>query len=203
MTDPIPHNRNKLGYLISVVTHPLVVFLPALVIVLKKTEPGEAIGWLVLIALVIFVPAFVLLRYVRHQGRHTYQREARHLIYLTFWLSMVACAILAVLLDAPQRLVFSLLSLCVWVPLQAFINMRFTKISIHVAVVSGIVMALILMGELVTLPAIAAAAGLVVATAWARMVTGNHTLAQVGLGMVVSASSVLAAFALMALWNPL
>lgn len=199
MSDPAPHNRNKLGRLIGRITHPLVIFLPTLIVVLKGTPLREVLGWLALIALVILIPAGLLLRRARRQGRHTYQRETRHLIYLTFWLGMVGCTVLAVLLDAPERLVFSLLSLCIWVPLQAFVNARLTKISIHVAVVSGIALALALMGELDSLSWIGAAVGVVAATAWARVVTGHHSPAQVGLGIVVSVSSVLTAFALLSI----
>jgi hypothetical protein len=199
MSDPVPYNRNKLGYIISMITHPLVVFIPTLVIVLRHADPLEAGAWLALIALVILIPAVVLLRRVRRQGRHTYQRDTRHLIYLTFWLSMLACAVLAVLLDAPQRLVFSLVSLCVWVPLQGVINARITKLSIHVAVISGIALALILMGELDTPLRVEAVVVVVAATAWARIVTGHHTPAQVGLGVIVSSASVLAAFALLSI----
>ncbi len=199
MSDPTPHNRNRLGRLIGRITHPLVIFLPTLVVVLRETPIREALGWLALIALVILIPAGLLLRRARQQGRHTYQRETRHLIYLTFWLGMVGCTILAVLLDAPERLVFSLLSLCVWVPLQALVNARVTKISIHVAVVSGIALVLILMGELDSVSWNLAAVGVVAATAWARIVTGHHSLVQVGLGIVVSVSSVLTAFALLSI----
>ena len=193
MSDPIPHTRNRLGNAISLITHPLVVFVPTLVIVMRHTDPVLAAAWIGFIALVILALAYIMMRWMRQQGRHTYQRESRHLIYLVFWVSMVICTALAVLLNAPERLRFSLLSLCVWVPLQSLINARCTKISIHVAVISGIAMALILMGELSSPPMIAAAAVVVLATAWARIMTGNHSPTQVSLGVMVSVASVLVA----------
>jgi membrane-associated phospholipid phosphatase len=70
-----------------------------------------------------------------------------------------------------------------------------TKISAHVGVISGIFATLYVMGNLRSLPLVAGA------TAWARVVTGHHTVLQVRLGIVVSAVSVGAAFVLMALFQ--
>jgi hypothetical protein len=203
MNDPEPHNRNRLGRIISLLTHPLVVFIPTLVIVLKNTEPLQAVAWLVLISVIILVPAVVVLGYFKRNERYTYQRETRHLIYAIFWLGMAFCIVLGIVADAPPRLVFSLLALCVWTPLQAFVNARFTKISVHVAVITGIATALVVMGDLNTLKLIGGACLVVAATAWARIVTGNHTRVQIALGILVSAISVVLAYGLMSLWRPL
>ncbi len=85
-------------------------------------------------------------------------------------------------------------------PLQAVINARLTKISAHTAVVTGILIALFLMGDLDSPLLVGGAVGIVFATAWARVVTGHHSLVQVSLGIVVSAVSVGIAFALVALF---
>ncbi|HEX3050375.1 MAG TPA: hypothetical protein VHP83_06960 [Aggregatilineaceae bacterium] len=201
MTEVIPHNRNRLGVWISRATHPLIIFIPTLIIVLKNTPLLEALGWISFIALLIFVPATILLRRLKQQGKQTYQREARHLIYVTFWVCMVMSTLLALVLGAPSRLLFSLLCLCIWVPLQYAVNARFTKISVHVAVISGIMLALLLMGELSSIPWLIGAIGVVLATAWARLVTGHHSLLQVSLGITVSTISVLLAFGLLALFH--
>jgi hypothetical protein len=147
VTDPVPHNGNRLGYWLGLMFHPFTVFIPALVVVLKDTEPIAAVGWVVFIAVIILVPALTLIHLARRQGRYTYQRGMRHPLYGVFWASMILCVGLAVTLDAPERLVFSLLALVVWVPLQAIINARLTKISAHTAVVTGILTALFLMGD--------------------------------------------------------
>ncbi len=203
MTDPVPHNQNRLGQVIGFIFHPLVIFIPTLVIVLKDAEPLAAVGWLVFVTVVILVLAAIVLLRLKRQGRHTYQREARHHIYFAFWMSMVICVGLGLILDAPHRLVFSLLCLCVWVPIQYVINARYTKISVHVAVITGIATALFVMGDLNSLLLVSGALVVIMATAWARMVTGNHSLLQVGLGMAVSVFSVLLAFGLFSLWYPL
>jgi membrane-associated phospholipid phosphatase len=203
MTDPVPHNQNRLGQVIGRIFHPLVIFFPTLMIVLKDADPLAAVGWLVFITIVILVLAAIVLLRLKRQGKHTYQREARHQIYVAFWGSMVVCVGLGVALDAPHRLVFSLLCLCLWVPSQYVINARYTKISVHVAVITGIAFALIVMGDLNTVLLVSGALVAVLATAWARMVTGNHSLMQVALGMAVSVLSVLLACGLFSLWQPL
>jgi membrane-associated phospholipid phosphatase len=112
---------------------------------------------------------------------------------------MLACLGLGLYLDAPRRLMFSLLCLVIWVPFQSAVNARFTKISAHTAVIAGICTALVAMGELNTVPLVLSAVAVVLAVGWARMVTGHHTLQQVSLGILVSAGSVFAAWVLMPL----
>ncbi|NLF79237.1 MAG: hypothetical protein GX573_26380 [Chloroflexi bacterium] len=200
VTDPVPHNGSRLGYWLGMLFHPFTVFIPALIVVLKDIRPIVAVGWVVFIALIILVPALTLIYLARRKGRYTYQRGMRHPLYGVFWVSMVVCVGLAVMLDAPERLVFSLLALVVWVPLQAVINARLTKISAHTAVVTGILTALFLMGDLDSLFLVVGAVSVVCATAWARVVTGHHSVSQVSLGVVVSVVSVGTAFVLMALF---
>ena len=79
--------------------------------------------------------------------------------------------------------------------------MRWTKISAHAAVVTGILTAFLLMGELNSLPLVVGAVGIVLLTGWARVSTGHHSWVQVGLGILVSAASVGAAFGLMTLFG--
>lgn len=193
MSDPVPHNRSRLGTWLGLIFHPFTVFVPALIVVLRDTEPLVAVGWVVFIAVMILVPLLLLIHLARRKGRYTYQRGMRHPLYLVFWISMVVCVCLASVLDAPERLVFALLTLVVWVPLQAVINARLTKVSAHTAVVNGILVALVTMGDIDTPLLIGAAVAAVAATAWARVATGHHTVLQVSLGLVVSTTAVFAA----------
>ncbi len=197
MSDPIPHNDNRLGYLLGYVFHPFVVFVPALFAVLKDTDPLQSLAWVVFIALMILAPVSLMIARAQRRERYTYQRITRHSLYVTFWLSILLCLTLAFALDAPKRLASSLLALIIWVPLQFLVNARFTKISAHTAVVTGIATALILMGNLNSIALVIGAGAVILATAWARVVTGQHSLLQVGLGIVVSATSVLIAFTIM------
>ncbi len=193
VSDPVPHNRSRLGTWLGAIFHPFTVFIPALIVVLRDTEPLVAVGWVVFIAIMILVPLLLLIQLARQQEHYTYQRGMRHPLYLAFWTSMVVCVALAAALDAPERLVFALLTLIVWVPLQAVINARLTKVSAHTAVVNGILVALVAMGDIDTPLLIGAAVAAVAATAWARVATGHHTVLQVSLGLVVSTTAVFAA----------
>ena len=199
MTNPVPHNQNRLGRMIGLIFHPLVIFIPTLVIVLKDADPLAAVGWLAFISVVILSLAAIVLLRLKRQGRHTYQREARHHIYFAFWASMVVCG-LGLVLDAPHRLVFSL-CLCVGAhPIhhqralhQDFGACRGHHRHRHRCCDGDLNNILLVSGALVA----------ILATAWARLVTGNHSPLQVGLGMVVSVLSVLLAAGLFSLWQPL
>jgi hypothetical protein len=65
------------------------------------------------------------------------------------------------------------------------------------AVVTGILTTLFGMGDLDSPLLIGGAVGIVVATAWARVVTGHHSVLQVCLGIGVSIISVAAAYEVM------
>lgn len=193
MSDPVPHNRSRLGTWLGLIFHPFTVFVPALIVVLRDTEPLAAVEWVVFIAVMILVPLLLLIQLARRKGCYTYQRGMRHPLYLAFWTSMMVCMGLAAALDAPERLVFALLTLVIWVPLQAIINARLTKISAHTAVITGILVALYALGDLDSPLLVVGAVGAVWATAWARIATGHHTVLQVSLGIVVSTTAVFAA----------
>ncbi|MBI5960348.1 MAG: hypothetical protein HY866_16530 [Chloroflexi bacterium] len=199
MSDPVPHNRNRLGWLLGFIFHPFTVFIPALVVVLNDTPRREALAWLTFIAVLLLGPTALLVQLARRRGRYVYQRETRHILYLTGELSILICTGLAIALEASPRLLFSLLTLALWVPLQYTVNARLTKISAHAAVISGIVAAFMVLGEIDSMPLALAGVGAVLATAWARVVTGHHTLTQVSLGIMVSITSVLAAAVLVSL----
>lgn len=197
MTDPIPHNRNQLGYPLSYVFHPLTLFIPTLVIVLKGTPIQIAVGWVAFISMMILLPAFFFMYLFRQQGKHIYHREHRHVLYITFWVSMLLCSGLAMFFDTPSRLIFSLICLLIWTPMQFLVNFYFTKISGHTTVVAGIMTALWVMGEFDHLALKFLAIVIVLLTGWVRIVTGNHTLEQVILGVLVSSGAVFIAAVLM------
>lgn len=200
MNDPIPHNRNRLGYILGYIFHPLVLFIPTLVVVLNGTAFPVAVGWVAFISAMILAPTLFFMVHFRQQGKHIYQREHRHMLYITFWVMMLVCTGVAILLDAPSRLVFSLVCLLIWTPIQFGVNFYFTKISGHTAVIAGILTAFWVMGILENPWLKLLAIAVVFIIAWARIVTGNHTLKQVALGIVVSSGSALIAALLMGWW---
>lgn len=190
MNDVVPHNQNKLGYVLGYVFHPFVIFIPALVIVLKGIPFFTAVGWVAFIAAIILIPLNLTILWERRRDQYVYQRKTRHSLYVVFWLSML-CGILASLFfEAPSRLIFALLCMWIWVALQFLVNLVHTKISGHTAIIGTIMGGLLVMGELDTPLLILFAFGAVAATGWARIVTGNHTHEQVIWGVVVSSGAV-------------
>lgn len=79
----------------------------------------------------------------------------------------------------------------IWVAPQFLVNLVYTKISGHTAIIDTIVDGLLALGELDTPLLIILALGAVAATGWARIVTGNHTREQVILSVRVRSGSVL------------
>lgn len=197
MTDIAPHNQNRLGYILGYVFHPFVIFIPALVIVLKGISFVTAVGWVAFIAVIILIPLNLTILWERCRGKYVYQRKTRHSLYIVFWLSMLSAILIGMVLDGPRRLIFAILCMWVWVALQFLVNLAYTKISGHTAIIATIMFGLLALGELDTPLLIVLAFGAVGATGWARIVTGNHTLKQVVLGVLVSSGAVLIAAALM------
>lgn len=197
MTDLVPDNRNRIAYLIGIVFHPFVIALPTLLVLLREIPIEQALSWTALILLVLVIPLAASLIFLRRRGKYAYQRRTRLPIYVTGWTSILLCLVLTVVLQAPKVLVACMAALALWIPLQFAINTWLTKISIHTAVITGCAIGLLLFGTfqspILQLLAIAAIA----ITAWARMVTRNHTVEQVILGIVTGAVPVLLIFPLL------
>jgi len=194
MTDIIPDNSNRLAYLLGLIFHPFVVAIVTLLIVLQDFSMGEAFTWTAVIGLVLIIPLMVAIRYQRRQERYTYQRQSRSPLYAVGWVSVAVALALTILFDAPHVLRACLASLLVWAPLQAWINARYTKVSTHVAVVTGCVTGVLFLGHLDTPLLLIAAPGVIALTAWARIITRNHTPLQVILGVFTGAIPVLVTF---------
>jgi hypothetical protein len=193
MTDPIPDNRNRLAHLLGYIFHPAILCVPTLALVLNHLPVVEAIGWTALVAAIVTLPGLVSITLLRRQQRYVHQRRNRHPVYVVLWLSVIACFVVVLLLDGPAALRVCLAALIVWLPAQFFVNAYYTKVSTHVAVAAGCCTGLLLLGRLdgLLLPAALVIIGL---TAWARITTRNHTPAQVLLGVLVGAGSVLVVF---------
>jgi membrane-associated phospholipid phosphatase len=82
----------------------------------------------------------------------------------------------------------------IWLPLQRFVNQRYTKVSTHTGVITACVLGLTLSGHLNTPLAYFLGAMVIVLTSWARIETHNHTRSQVVLGIIVGAIPVLITF---------
>ncbi len=199
--DVVPDNRHRLAYWIGRILHPYLLGLPTLVVILKDLSLSEIVLWSVLILGLLLIPGLLLEAYLRRQQQFIYQRRTRDPLYLTGWVSTLVCLGLLVLLRAPVVLIACLLTLAIWVPAQWLINRYLTKLSTHAAVAAGCASALWLLGELGTPALQILIVGLVAITMWARVVTKNHTVTQVILGLLVGILPVLIVFPLV-LGNP-
>jgi len=195
MSDPIPDNANRLGYVLGYVFHPFVLFVPSAFLVLKGEPFWAALGWVLLMGGVAITPTAAAIFYLRTRKIYIYRREVRLPVYLVAWLGTLTCGAVLLLLDAPHRLLACVAAMGVWIPLQGAINELYTKISGHTAFSMGVMVGLALFGELDAPILQVGAVAIVLLTAWARYVTRNHTLQQIVLGWLVGAVSVGAAFA--------
>lgn len=183
---------------ISVMFHPFVIFIPALVLLLRDVPRSESVRWLVFVSLCIIIPTAMMARYImRQQQRQLYQRRARAPIYITFFLSALVCWLVLLLGEAPRPMIAPLLAMVIWTPVQAVINEKWTKISAHSGVAAAVFMGVGLGGALPTLWWQLLAAGCVLAVGWARYVSCNHSPMQIALGCAVGAGSVTIAYVLM------
>lgn len=195
--DPAPDYRNRFAHLVGLIFHPFVVPIPTLLLLLRPLPRPEAHGWTALILVILITPVGLTLLLLARRGKYVYQRDVRGPLYVLGWTSVLTCLLLTLVLNAPRMLVACMATLAVWLPLQSAINQRFTKVSIHVAVITGCLLGLLLTGALESLWVRIAAVLAIYLTAWARMVTRNHTLAQVGLGILLGAIPVLLVFPLL------
>lgn len=197
MVDRVPDYRNRLAHLISIVFHPFVIALPTMLVVLRNVPPDRAVYWSLLIILILVVPLAACLFILRQRGKYSYQRKTRLPLYLVAWASILICLVVTAVFHAPLILVACMTALAIWVPLQFAINTWVTKISIHTAVITGCVLALLLLNTFTSPVLQLVALGPIPATAWARMVTRNHTGGQVLLGIFTGAMPVLVVFPLL------
>lgn len=197
MVDPIPDYRNRFAYWTGRVFHPYLICIPTLIVVLSGLPFRQALGWVVLIVVVLVTPLLVVGKLLRMQNRFLYQRTARTPIYLAFWVSLIGCLVLLMIMEAPLRLVACIVALLVWLPLQLVINTHVTKVSTHTAVVTGCMTGLLMLGELNSFLLVTGALVVVVLTIWARVVTRHHTWQQVAMGILTGAIPVLIVFPLL------
>lgn len=192
-----PDNSNRLAWLLGLIFHPAIIMLPTLWLILNDIAYEQAIFWMALISGIILIPGFSVIAFQRRRERYTYQRNSRSPFYMVAWLSVLLCLLLGWGWNAPRVLMSCLAALALWLPIQLLINHYFTKISTHTAVVAGCFTALLLLGKLNDPLLFGVSLGISLLTIWARVVTKNHTLLQVGLGFLVGAGTVLLVFPIM------
>jgi membrane-associated phospholipid phosphatase len=194
MSELIPDNANRLAYWLGILFHPASVMFVTLWLLLDDLPLSESLTWMSLIAAIILIPGFTTIALLKRKERYTYQRSSRLPLYLVAWFSVLAALALLWLQEGPRILLISLTTLAFWLPVQLGINHFFTKISTHLAVISGCFAALLFLGELTGIVWLSLGIAAILITAWARLKTKNHTLVQVLLGILVGAGMVLLVF---------
>ncbi len=197
-TDTIPDNSNTLAFVVGRIFHPYLIVIPTIFVVLSDLTFGEALKWSLLVLGIVLAPGILISYYVaiRHR-RYLYQRATRGPLYFIGFLSVLACLLVLIALDAPHILIASLTTLLIWVPAQMVINAYVTKISAHAGVIAGCSMALLLTGKLTHPFWLVALLFVVLITLWSRVATRNHTVPQVVMGFLLGALPVLLVFPLM------
>jgi len=197
MNDPVPDHSNRLAVLIGRVLHPYILPLPTTLIMLNDLPILNALGWMALTTSLILLPSLAFVTYIRRKGGELYRRRTRGPIYIFGWLCVLLCLAVISLLGAPPVLIASVGALAVWVPLQWAINTWVTKISGHAAVAAGCLATLLLAGKVSSPLSLVILLILVAITIWARVITRNHTMSQVVLGVIVGSLPVLLVFPFM------
>lgn len=108
-----------------------------------------------------------------------------------------ACLGALIALQAPRILIAGLTVLIIWLPAQILVNRYVTKVSAHAAVLAGCMTGLLLIGKLNHPIVLALVLLVTIITMWSRVVTKNHTAAQVVMGFLLGALPVLIVFPLM------
>lgn len=187
--------RKSLAKLTSNVVNPFLVSFVVIILLSFKSTSGTsaALKWAAISIALSVLPVFSIVVYLvqkkKLDGIFVNPRHQRNKIYLlASALAVVGCIVLFYL-GAPRLLVASFVAGLVAIVIFMGINFWW-KISLHTAFVAASVTVL----TIVYNPIGAWTAVLLPPVAWARMETGQHSLAQVASGTVLVATIVVIVF---------
>ena len=192
--DVIPDNSKRIAYWLGVIFHPYLICIPTLFAVLSDLAVDQIVLWTLIILGIFVLPNAILVLYMQRHGKYIYQRRSRTPIYVLGLITLLLCMALLLVFNGPRVLLICIVALIIWIPIQLAINSLFTKISTHMAVVSGCAMALLIMGKLNRPLLLLAIVVVIILTGWARIQTKNHTKLQVILGCLVGGGVVAMVF---------
>lgn len=196
MSDQIPSQEKRFAVVIGRILHPYWMPLPTVLVILSDLPLVEALAWSAVVLILTLLPGMIVASLFQKRGHALYKRKIRGPLYLVGWASVLVCLVVVLQFDAPQVLVACIATLAVWLPMQWAVNNWVTKISAHAAVATGCFFALILLGKVANPLLGLIMLAVVVIMLWARVVTRNHTISQVLLGILVGALPVLIIFPL-------
>lgn len=176
---------NEAALAVSRFLHPFIISVPLgiLFLYLSGIGPVEATKWISIAALITLLPIFAFLRARSDYSiRAVNSREKRNLLYLIGLIQITGVAVVFRILSAPETVQLSSVTLLILALVGGLIN-RFTKISLHVGILSGFSTAISFMSiEIGSLWFL-----LTLVVGWARIRLERHTLQQVALGLSVPA----------------
>ncbi len=194
MTDVMPETSNRFAVVIGRVLDPFLLSIPTTLVILSDLSLGEALKWSAVVLGMIVLPGALLKVQSERSNRPVYRRMVRNRLYAIGWGLILFCLLVLLILNAPRVVIACVGALAVWMPLQWAINRYVTKISAHAAVAAGCYTGLLVLGKLANPVILIVLTALVILTLWARVVTRNHTLTQVIMGVLVGALPVLVVF---------
>lgn len=196
MSDPVPNQEQRFAVVIGRILHPYWMPIPTVLVILGDFPPAEALRWSAIVLAITLLPGMIAASFFQNRGYALYKRKIRGPLYLVGWASVLVCLIVVLQFGAPQVLVACMATLVVWLPIQWAVNHWVTKVSAHAAVATGCFVALVLLGKVANPVLGLMLLIIVIITLWARIVTRNHTIPQVLLGVLVGALPVLIVFPL-------
>ena len=177
--------QKKIAELISLVLNPLVILIPVpFFLVFEKTgNLFVSLQWTGISIFFIFVFFLLILLGIRFgffSDLDISKREQRPILFLIGMFLTISYLIFLLLFHSPGILLVGSLALILGLLIIGIVNM-FTKVSVHLVVLSAFLTFMVLVEGWEFLLGFA----LLPLLAWARIKTKNHTLLQVVLGSVV------------------
>ena len=176
----------KLAQIISTILNPLfILFLLPFILVFETTNSLEkSVYWTIvslvfLIGFSLFILMGISLKYF--SDLDISKRNQRPLLYTVAILFSIVYLFTLFILNAPEVLAFGTIGLLLGLSINEIIN-RFTKSSIHVAAITGLVTLLVLIEGI----EFSIFYFLVFLVAWARIKTKNHTFNQTIIGALTT-----------------
>lgn len=183
-------SQSRAADAIAVVTEPPLVLVAVLLLVchIHTQSTLSGFGWAAVVALlIVLIPYSVVVmvgRWFHDSDRHLVRRDHRILpLVLALVAATIGCLVLWQL-GPPDAVWVLVLAMLTGLIVMAGVNLLFTKISFHTAVVAGASGVVIIeLGVVALVPV-----GLIMAAvAWARWRVGRHSLMQVVSGLIVGA----------------
>ena len=189
--------RKGIAAAISNVANPFLLgVLAAVAISTYAAESvAESLKWVLVLAGLCILPVYLGALYLVKSGRmdaiFNNPRQQRSGIYITGSICAVITYIFLVMMDAPEIIIASLVTLILCAIIFMLVNLRW-KISIHTASAASFSVLSIIMygyGGAITLL-------LVPSVAWSRIELKQHSIGQVVAGTVVTTIAIVAIFSL-------